>query len=86
MPGGWIAIVVLGLLLAAALFGTYLGWTAHSGGIEVPEWGYALLGVGLLFGVVIGGGLMALAFYSSRHGYDEPTVVQQKDHDLDDHH
>ena len=87
MPGGWIAIVVLGLLLAAALFGAYEGWTAHSGGIEVPEWGYALLGVGIVFGLVIGGGLMALAFYSGRTGYDEPTVGQQNDDsDVDRHH
>jgi hypothetical protein len=86
MPGGWIAVFVLCLLLAATLFGVYEGWTAHSGGVEVPDWGYAFLGVGIVFGLVIGCGLMALAFYSSRHGYDEPTVVQQKDHDLDDHH
>ena len=75
MPGGWIAVVVLCLLLAATLFGVYEGWTAHSGGIEVPDWGYAFLGVGIVFGLVIGCGLMALAFYSSRRGYDEPTVI-----------
>jgi hypothetical protein len=87
MPGGWIAIIVLCLLLAAALFGAYQGWTAHSGGIDLPDWGYALLGVGIVFGLVVGCGLMALAFYSSRSGYDEPPVVQQKDeHDVDDHH
>jgi hypothetical protein len=72
LPGGWIAVVVLCLLLAATLFGVYEGWTAHSGGIEVPDWGYAFLGVGIVFGLVIGCGLMALAFYSSRRGY-EPT-------------
>ena len=87
MPGGWIAVFVLCVLLAAALYGAYEGWTAHSGGIELPDWGYALLGVGIIFGLVIGSGLMALAFYSSRRGYDEPTVVQQKDdRDLDDDH
>jgi flagellar basal body-associated protein FliL len=87
MPGGWIAIIVLCLLLAAALFGAYQGWTAHSGGIDLPDWGYALLGVGIVFGLVVGCGLMALAFYSSRSGYDEPPVVQQKDErDVDDHH
>jgi hypothetical protein len=45
---------------AAALFGAYEGWTAHSGNIEVPDWGYAFLGVGIVFGPVIGCGLMAL--------------------------
>jgi hypothetical protein len=86
MPGGWIAVFVLCLLLAAALFGAYEGWTAHYGDIEVPDWGYAFLGVGIVFGLVIGCGLMALAFYSSRSGHDESTVVQRKDRDLDDHH
>ena len=47
MPGGWIAVFVLCVLLAAALYGAYEGWTAHSGGIELPDWGYALLGVGI---------------------------------------
>ncbi len=28
--------------------------------------------LGVVFSVVIGGGLMALLFYSSRRGYDEP--------------
>jgi hypothetical protein len=44
------------------------------------------LGVGIVFGLVIGCGLMALAFYSSRRSYEELTVVQQRDRDLDDHH
>jgi len=45
----------------------------------LPDWGYALLGVGVMFGLVIGCGLMALAFYSSRRGYDEPTVIEHDD-------
>jgi hypothetical protein len=79
MPGGWIAVFVLCLLLAAAAYVVYEGWTAHSGGIELPDWGYALLGVGVIFGLVIGCGLMALAFYSSRRGYDERTIVERQD-------
>ena len=64
----------LSLLLAASAYVVYEGWTAHSGGIELPDWGLALLGVGAMFGLVIGCGLMALAFYSSRRGY--VVVVQ----------
>jgi len=79
MPGGWIGVFVLFLLLAASAYVVYEGWTAHSGGIEIPDWGYAMLGVGVMFGLVIGCGLMALAFYSSRHGYDERTAVDQED-------
>ena len=79
VPGGWIAVLVLALLLAAALFGAYEGWVAHSGNIEVPGWGYAFLAVGLVFGLLLGGGLMALIFYSSRKGYDEPPKIEPDD-------
>jgi hypothetical protein len=79
MPGGWIGVFVLFLLLAASAYVVYEGWTAHSGGIEMPDWGYAMLGVGVMFGLAIGCGLMALAFYSSRRGYDERTAVDQED-------
>jgi hypothetical protein len=79
MPGGWIGVFVLFLLLAASAYVVYEGWTAHSGGIEMPDWGYAMLGVGVVFGLAIGCGLMALAFYSSRRGYDERTAVDQED-------
>jgi len=85
MPGGWIAVFVLCLLLAASAYVVYEGWTAHSGGIELPDWGLALLGVGAVFGLVIGCGLMALAFYSSRRGYDERTAAgKQDERDADD--
>jgi hypothetical protein len=87
MPGGWVAVFVLCLLLAGAVYGAYEGWTAHSGDVELPGWGYALLGVGVIFGLVIGCGLMALAFYSSRSGHDERTVFkQQEDRDGEDRH
>jgi hypothetical protein len=79
MPGGWIGVFVLFLLLAASAYVVYEGWTAHSGGIEMPDWGYVMLDVGVMFGLVIGCGLMALAFYSSRRGYDERTAVDQED-------
>jgi formate hydrogenlyase subunit 3/multisubunit Na+/H+ antiporter MnhD subunit len=85
MPGGWIAVLVLCLLLAASVYVVYEGWTAHSGGAELPDWGLALLGVGAIFGLVIGCGLMALAFYSSRRGYDERAAVGKEDErDADD--
>jgi len=56
-------------------------------GIQMPGWGYAFLAGGIVFGLLVGCGLMALAFYSSRRGYDEPTVVQQRDAgDSEDRH
>ena len=86
MPGGWIAVLVLCVLLVASAYLFYEGWTAHSGGVELPDWGYALLGVGVIFGLVIGCGLMALAFYSSRSGHDEAAGVQPTDDRKPDDH
>jgi Kef-type K+ transport system membrane component KefB len=69
--GRWILIAALLALLAGALFGAYQGWTAHSGDVEVPPWAYAMLGVGIFFAILVGCGLMALLFYSSRKGFDD---------------
>ena len=38
--------------------------------------------LGLVFSLIVGVGLMALVFYSSRTGYDEPAVlIQEPDSD-----
>jgi hypothetical protein len=69
-------------ILAASLFGAFQGWTAHSGDVDVPPWAYAMLGVGVVFGILVGCGLMALLFYSSRKGFDDeaatPTQSEQE--------
>ena len=33
--------------------------------------GYVAMALGIIFSTVLGCGLMALLFYSSRHGYDD---------------
>ena len=38
----------------------------------MPPAGYIAMTLGIVFSLLIGCGLMALLFYSSRHGYDEP--------------
>ena len=35
--------------------------------------GYVAMISGIVISLIVGCGLMALLFYSSRHGYDEPT-------------
>ncbi len=37
----------------------------------MPEVGYVAMTIGVVFSLLIGIALMALLFYSSRHGYDE---------------
>ena len=68
-----IALVAVPLfaILAAA------GWYAASAWVSVngpamPATGYVAMTLGVIFSLVVGCGLMALLFYSNRHGYDEP--------------
>jgi uncharacterized membrane protein required for colicin V production len=72
--GSWIIIIVLLSLLAATGFIVYLGWTLGDG-IEVSRAGYVAMALGVLFSLAVGCGLMALLFYSSRSGFDEPPVL-----------
>lgn len=72
--GSWMIVLVLLSLLLAAGFVAYVGWTLADG-IEVSTAGYVAMAVGVLFSLVVGCGLMALVFYSSRSGYDEPPVL-----------
>lgn len=64
-----IIFVPLIALLAAALWFAASAWVHLSG--DIPLYGYLAIAGGVLFSLAIGGGLMALVFYSSRHGYDE---------------
>ena len=57
-------------LLALAVWFAAAAW-GHIGGDSIPLYGYVAIAGGVLFSLIIGGGLMALVFYSSRHGYDD---------------
>jgi hypothetical protein len=72
--GSGMIILVLLLLMVATDFVAYLGWTLADG-VEVSTAGYVAMVAGVLFSLVVGCGLMALIFYSSRSGYDEPPVL-----------
>ena len=73
-------LVFLGL---AALLG-FMGWAVYSMR-DAGGWtgGSTALAVLIIGGVVLTGGLtallMALAFYSSRKGYDDPPVFDPED-------
>ena len=69
---GTIAILTgLIAILAAALSFAADVWTSISGP-PMPAVGYVAMILGVVFSLLVGCGLMALLFYSSRHGYDEP--------------
>jgi hypothetical protein len=62
-------IVPLFALLIASLFFVGEAWTRLTG--SVPLYGWFAIAGGVGFSLAIGGGLMALMFYSARHGYDD---------------
>jgi hypothetical protein len=64
-----LVVVLFGLLIAAILFAVR-SWTSIEGP-PLPEVGYIAMTIGVVFSLLIGVALMALLFYSSRHGYDE---------------
>jgi len=82
--GAWIVVTVLMLLLVASGVIAYLGWMS-GGDADVPTSGYVAMAFGVIFSLAVGIGLMALIFYSSRKGYDEPAVlIQEPSVDPDD--
>ncbi|WP_342739294.1 hypothetical protein [Bradyrhizobium sp. B117] len=79
----WLVIAVLCALLVGAGSLGYLGWVSTD--TKVPEAGYVALVLGVVFSLIVGVGLMALVFYSSRAGYDEPAVlIQEPESDPED--
>jgi hypothetical protein len=81
--GSWTILIVLVLLLAVTFVIVYLGWTLASG-TDVPASGYVAMALGVIVSLGVGFGLMALIFYSSRKGYDEPPVLIPPDGDEPD--
>jgi hypothetical protein len=66
--GGWTAIVAMGVLLGASIWFAFYGWNLTDGLIDTP--GMIALVAGVILSMALGGGLMALVFYSNRKGYD----------------
>jgi hypothetical protein len=63
-------VLALMAILAGAIYYAYGIWTTL-GVADMPTWMYVAMGGGILFSFLVGGGLMALVFYSSRAGYDD---------------
>ena len=71
---GWILIFLLLAILAGAIFVAHYGWVLV-GNVAMPAWGWWMMGFGIFFTLLVGVGLMALVFYSSRAGFDEPPTI-----------
>lgn len=68
---GTIALIAsLGVMLLGTGYFAFVGLTIGEG--SVPSGFYVAMTLGTVFSLIVGIGLMALVFYSSRKGYDEP--------------
>jgi hypothetical protein len=72
--GKLLLLVPLFGILAAALWYGASYWLSVEGP-PMPATGYLAMGLGIVFSLLVGCGLMALVFFSSRHGYDEPAKL-----------
>jgi hypothetical protein len=72
-----IIVPLLAFLAASVWFVVYV-WQTDVGP-PLPASGYIAMALGVLFSLVVGIGLMALVFYSARHGYDEGSQSESKD-------
>jgi hypothetical protein len=61
--------VLVGLLILTAFWAVSV-WNDTSG-VEMGKHGWIALGLGTFFSLLIGCGLMALMFFSSRSGHDD---------------
>ncbi|HJZ32268.1 MAG TPA: hypothetical protein VKF35_14225 [Hyphomicrobiaceae bacterium] len=72
-----LVFVVLLALLALALTFMVTTWQQSQAHMSIHGW--IALGLGVFFSIVVGCGLMALMFYSSRRGYDERASELSRD-------
>lgn len=73
MKTALLAVFLIGLLIFI-LFGILPGWDSSSMSIH----GWIALALGGVLSVALGGGLMALVFYSARKGYDDRIDVDRE--------
>lgn len=66
--------VVLFSLLGFSLWGVWKIWFATGDAVQMSIHGFIALAAGAIVTLALGGGLMWLAFYSSKHGYDERKI------------
>ena len=62
-------VALLGMLAASVIY-AYGLWTSLEAA-DLPVGLYVAMAGGVIFSLLVGCGLMALVFYSNRHGYDD---------------
>ena len=66
--GGWVSVAILLGVLGASIWFVFYGWNLTNAKISTA--GMILLAMGVVVCILLGSGLMALAFWSHRKGYD----------------
>ena len=80
---GYGSVAIIAVLLCLLIWASILagrGWS-YAVGTDDPLAGYVAMALGVVFSLLVGVGLMALMFYSSRAGYDEPAKLIRSDRD-----
>ena len=70
MKTALLLLALLAILIATLVWAWQIA--DRLGGFDMPASGWFALAIGVVLSLVVGIGLMALVFYSSRKGYDEP--------------
>ena len=81
--GQFVLLAALTTILIMTIVWAVTVWTS-SNDVPMSNHGWIALGLGTLFSLVIGWGLMALMFFSSRSGHDEaasPKFLQRREKD-----
>ena len=78
MRSAMVVLVLVSLLVACA-GAAYWAWR-EVGAVEIGTHGWIALGLGAVLTFVVGAGLMALMFFSARHGYDERAHKTDRGH------
>jgi hypothetical protein len=68
-------ILILGGVLAAVIYVVAQDWNPSAMSMH----GWIALGAGTLLSILVGGGLMALVFFSARRGYDDRIELDRED-------
>jgi hypothetical protein len=83
--GQTIVLAILAILLIGIGVWAISAWNATAD-VEMSMHGWIALGLGTFFSLVVGCGLMALMFYSSRYGYDEAADSFRQKYELRKRH
>ena len=68
--GTWFLFAVLAVMLLAAILGFWMA-LSHGNFPKISIHGWIAMGIGTVFSLLIGCGLMWLSFYSARQGFDD---------------